>query len=662
MVSFQCEACGDVFTKKKLDPHRGQCRGASFSCLDCMVHFQGTEYRSHTGAGTNGLWAKGSSVRLAHGWMLVPASARMAVLDDSCALHGFGPLMICECATVASRIRCYWAVLGRLLRPGWSSVFRQTCMSEAQKYQGALYKEKPPKGQKRKKTVTIAGNVAEKQPRNPYVEDASDVDDVRPGRDFPPPAPSPPPATSTTQGTSTRKEDKAVNVFEYLVPDGANASKVSLGGTREQMKMVSDAPKLFDAPKELARISDGREDDESIYDVAYEENGFSYGAGPIPPALYDQPSNVSMEFMTPGHRMRNRSRRDHPPSLELNRTNSEKKRKRTNPEHLVTPANQTKYVDDVAMMDAPSSMVVNAPTPALNHSGLTGGLSQLMRYSDSPDSLDYRSDHQAGEVYPHPVSPIKRTRRANKDQNGDNGLGISVKGRTGKLMEILGGGSGTTTVAGVSNDPTMKALLRTRRRTSPDAEKEQAIHTRKQKRHRVRQPDMVKPSKSKRKASGSPAANGDDADWDDYDDERPREIKAIEYNPNGDSETGASSKAGDPAAQLVVYKQGQNYSGELEPLKREKANLFLSLVNKGPDSERGCSIHKILKRFHRDQNLSVGSEEREPKDGRERGRGRRRNQGADKEKKDEEEQELWRMLRLRKNDRGEVVVFLQPDA
>ncbi|RAL62537.1 hypothetical protein DID88_005102 [Monilinia fructigena] len=48
MVSFSCENCGDVLTKKKLDPHRNQCRGASYTCLDCMVHFQGLEYRSHT--------------------------------------------------------------------------------------------------------------------------------------------------------------------------------------------------------------------------------------------------------------------------------------------------------------------------------------------------------------------------------------------------------------------------------------------------------------------------------------------------------------------------------------------------------------------------------------------------------------------------------------
>lgn len=42
------QACGDILTKKKLDPHRSQCRGASFTCIDCMVHFHGTEYRSHT--------------------------------------------------------------------------------------------------------------------------------------------------------------------------------------------------------------------------------------------------------------------------------------------------------------------------------------------------------------------------------------------------------------------------------------------------------------------------------------------------------------------------------------------------------------------------------------------------------------------------------------
>ncbi|WEW56785.1 hypothetical protein PRK78_002239 [Emydomyces testavorans] len=597
MVSFQCEACGDVFTKKKLDPHRSQCRGATFSCLDCMVHFQGTEYRSHT-----------------------------------------------------------------------------TCMSEAQKYQGTLYKERPSKAQKRKKSVTIA----EKGPLNPYVEDAPDDDDIRPANNPPPPAPSPPPATqSVTPGVSSKpaaEQGISVNVFEFLDSEnGPNASKVSLGGTKEQMKMVADAPKLFDAPKELARVTEDRDEEEPLYDVAYEENGFSYGAGPIPPALYDQPSNISMEFMTPAHYdTKDRSSRRHPPSLELNRTDSmrsssDKKRKRTNPEPMITPATHTKFEDDVSMADAPSSMVVNAPTPALNHSGLTGGLSRMMRYSESPDYSDYRSDreYQNGEHYPHPISPIKRTRRAKKEHHDDNGLGISVKGRTGKLISILGGGA---TGIAISNDSAPKALVRPRRRISPDAEKEQAA--RKQKRQSIRLSEAVKVSKSKRRTGENLTAN-DDGEWDDCEDERPRRLKVIEYKIHGGSEdrsrsprprvTGKTKSSDD---QIVMYKQGKDGPEDLELIKRQRANYFLSLVNKGPSSERGCSMHKVLKRFHRDQNSSMGSEERESKDAGEggRGRGRRRHRGDDKDKKFEEEEDLWRMLRMRKNDRGEVVLFVQPDA
>jgi cell growth-regulating nucleolar protein len=48
----------------------------------------------------------------------------------------------------------------------------------------------------------------------------------------------------------------------------------------------------------------------------------------------------------------------------------------------------------------------------------------------------------------------------------------------------------------------------------------------------------------------------------------------------------------------------------------------------------------------------VGSEEREG----DRTRGRAR--GRDRDRRGDEERDLWRMLRLKKNDRGEVVVFV----
>jgi cell growth-regulating nucleolar protein len=195
--------------------------------------------------------------------------------------------------------------------------------------------------------------------------------------------------------------------------------------------MVTHAPSIFDPPKHLVRIEDARDEETTDYDFAYEENGFSYGSGPIPPAtIYAEPANMSMEFMTPAPKLSKKDRRrqeaQQPPSLEHSRTNSltgtsDKKRKRGQPEKL----SLSRYEEDVAMTDVSSGVPHNqmSMTPTLNHSGLTGGLSQMMRtYSPSPE---YRSD---GETYTHhhPVSPIKRTRRGNnvnsnnKETNGHN--------------------------------------------------------------------------------------------------------------------------------------------------------------------------------------------------------------------------------------------------
>jgi cell growth-regulating nucleolar protein len=101
--------------------------------------------------------------------------------------------------------------------------------------------------------------------------------------------------------------------------------------------------------------------------------------------------------------------------------------------------------------------------------------------------------------------------------------------------------------------------------------------------------------------------NGEDPD-------RPLQ-KMIEYKPmNGDS--------GENNQQMVVYRESA------------RAELFMSFVNKGPESEKGCSVNKTLKRFHRER-VALGI-----------GHG-----------KSHEEKELWRSLRLKKNDRGEIVLF-----
>lgn len=95
-----------------------------------------------------------------------------------------------------------------------------------------------------------------------------------------------------------------------------------------------------------------------------------------------------------------------------------------------------------------------------------------------------------------------------------------------------------------------------------------------------------------------------------------KEVKMLEYN-KGDEE-----ESRDGPGTMVVFKP--------------QADLFLSLIKKGPDSERGCSINKALKRYHRQQ-------------------------GSTGRAKSMEEKELFRSLRLRRNDQGEIVLFSVPE-
>lgn len=97
--------------------------------------------------------------------------------------------------------------------------------------------------------------------------------------------------------------------------------------------------------------------------------------------------------------------------------------------------------------------------------------------------------------------------------------------------------------------------------------------------------------------------------------ERPSK-KMIEYKPlhennqiNGDD------------SQVVLYKP--------------RSEMLLDFINKGPESDRGMSMHKALKRYHRERNATGAALS-----------------------KGEEEKELWRSLRMKRNDRGEIVLFL----
>lgn len=92
----------------------------------------------------------------------------------------------------------------------------QSCISEAQKYQGALYKEKKSKADQRKTQAPVPPSTASKsKPYAAYVEDAADSPNTSQANivavaEVPPPAPSPPPSN--------------VNVFDFLVTDTPTAT------------------------------------------------------------------------------------------------------------------------------------------------------------------------------------------------------------------------------------------------------------------------------------------------------------------------------------------------------------------------------------------------------------------------------------------------------
>ncbi|KAK6582775.1 hypothetical protein PZA11_005183 [Diplocarpon coronariae] len=437
MVSFSCENCGDVLTKKKLDSHRSQCYGASFTCLDCMVHFHATEYRAHT-----------------------------------------------------------------------------SCISEAQKYQGALYRpEKEKKGRNNNPNPSQA-----LVPHAAYVEDAEDEyhhhSQIEVAEPSLPEAPSPP---SAAPGFTLAPSP--VNVFDFLVA----------GSTPNQSCLE------LPAPEPMQMIEDTRDEDmepsheRDLVRVRFEDAGqrvsdlVEYGNEP-----------VATEYRTPAPKAE-RERKKGRKEREL--TKEEKKDKKRKRLHVETQELTAR--DDESMTDAP---------PVL-HSGLSGGLGRLLsRPSVFPPSPDY-SGGDAGDA--SPGSPLKKSKTKNQK-----------RGR----------------VDTISNN--LMSLISTKRVSSREHSED-----RPKRKHRKHRESSERPAR-----------------------------KMIEYtSTNGDA-------AAEKDSQLVVYQP--------------RAELLLSFINKGPESERGVSMNKALKRYHRERaalNAGLG--------------------------KQLEEKELWRSLRMKKNDRGEIVLF-----
>jgi cell growth-regulating nucleolar protein len=506
-------------------------------------------------------------------------------------------------------------------------------MTEDQKYQGALYREKPQKAGKRKSVSIIEPSESKALiPRPAYVEDVPDVE-------APPHVPSPPPAVPVLPA-------EGVNVFDFLVTeDSPNASRTSLD------RMEGQITKLIGCTRSEGKENERynyRNSEEQLHSREYEEQGFSYGTEPVIPRPYRDSNNslLSLEFMTPAAKATRAKldRRDRPMSASHSRTNSgsEKKRKRGWTDDQVNGNGMTYYEleGDTLMPDAPYDKPRSeADTPALAHSGLTGSLTRLLSNPNDESPLpspEYEKDcerdrdHRQSQKKDDPGSPLKRSRHSKGDANG---LGISIKGRAGRVMSMMGGVSVGAALAALTNPAAAhndgvnreSALVKTRRRGSssehgPSQTWEREVEKHDRKKHKVHRHNGTSSSNVRHERRGSRRRGSNESP-----DGNRRKMKAIEYKPydSGSESEDGKNKGGN--SQMVVF-------GAQEMMK-VRCESFLSFVTKGPESQKGCSVNKALKRWHREGDTRSSTS------------------------KQEVEKELWKALRLRKNDQGEIVMF-----
>ncbi|KAL1843738.1 hypothetical protein VTJ49DRAFT_119 [Mycothermus thermophilus] len=381
--------------------------------------------------------------------------------------------------------------------PGTQYRAHTSCISEAQKYQGALYREKKPKGQPAPaQNQNNQADPAQNQNHQPapdvmahvaYVEDAkdednydwrryreqSDDDDDQSFKSFNrmPEAPSPPPAVP---------DEGPLNVFDFLVNNPTpTASHVSLPATAQAPPQPSDNNQLVRFDPEANGMTEIPEDDKAL---------MQWGSGSVPNG-----------FETPAPKETRRKVKD---SEKESSSKKDKKRKRL---HIEV---------DHPMTDAP---------PVL-HTGLTGGLNRMMSKSamfplpPSPDSYD------AGDAET-PASPLKKSKSKHRSSRGPDTLGNS-------LMAMLAGASKP------KSSSSSKKRTKTKSSSTPSKTK-------------------------KKKRSSTSGTKALDA---------PKEPKLLEFRPVSKDGKGG----GDESSALIIYKP--------------PAEHFLSFVNKGPDSIKGCSF------------------------------------------------------------------------
>ncbi|KAL1591479.1 hypothetical protein SLS60_011979 [Paraconiothyrium brasiliense] len=489
----------------------------------------------------------------------------------------------------------------------------EACITEDQKYQGKLYRD--PKQNKKQSQHQKKDSVQQTSqalvPRNAYVEDVADADNGAVAIvDAPPRAPTPPPAAHSL-GYNEQAAIEGVNVFDFL--DTSETPARARTRPADESRMIEDSmPPAYQEKEPKITVTDVMkfqvpEDDE------FAGNNFVYGDEPVRPSneRFDSSYNMREQdpqysYTTPAPKSKHSRTKSREKNLDTTISKSERKRKRNSPAGLDMSLVRAQEERDTMMAEAP---------PIL-HSGLTGGLNRLLHSSQFPPTPDHSGDW----VENSPLSPMKRAKqgaskaflRAQKDfevqQEKDRKAEIKEERAREKeeRKERERGRERERKDRKEIKASTALVKIRPKMKRRDDSERSSHKH-REGERRRRRETD----------SSGSPP--------------RPRKtVKAIEYRR---SESQSSDVDND--RQLIVRP-----NGDVVPVKTEheaRAELFMSFVSKGPESERGMSVNKTLKRYHRE-----------------------RHDYDHHVSKVDEEKELWKSLRLKRNDRGEIVLFFAP--
>jgi cell growth-regulating nucleolar protein len=194
-----------------------------------------------------------------------------------------------------------------------------------------------------------------------------------------------------------------------------------------------------------------------------------------------------------------------------------------------------------------------------------------------------------------PLSPLKRNRRRDDSHNREHRREKKPRRKSNSDTEDKKHKSSRAAAAAAA----------TAAATATTAKDDKSSKPGRWERRRTTKRSASPPNTRAKAASPARNANG-------------KPLKAIEY-PNSQLPSKGQSQ------ELVKYSQ-TSMEIERRPVVSKSVDLFLTSLARGSDSDEGVSLHKALKRWRRD--------------------------GGSGEK------ELWKMLKVRANDRGELIICI----